>query len=337
MLLINGNELELKGNIEDGTPEEQFIKGKIKDLGKEFKDRFPMAITFSENLKFKRTITTNFVRSTNVEGYPELRMMPFTSTITLLNQKIAIQYASNVRISKDGIHTYTPKKYNFKGRLVIDKFDIDLAFYVLYCLGSLTGGKEDTNIVKLEKPKDGIYSFAFIDELQVNEDLLYSEKIKGEVNNLILNELSDKNIKSIAILENIAKATDKPSNVLRTDLIKLIAVKQGIAKSYENAYADFKTRYGSFVDTNRGISLEEKIRLLIIDGKKAGVLKEINGEKFKRWEFWNPERKCKAGKICDKMPNKTFIDSLVDYLLIDETSLETLEKLVIGEKEKGEG
>jgi len=311
MILIDNVELDLKGDIKEGTPMEKFVKQQISFIKKEYANRFPLIITYGQHLKYKQTIEQGG-REMSVEKYPPLRVIKPSCHIMLNGVKTKIQWC----VGKNDQGVYYPVKENFKGKMIIHESDVDKAFYYLMCYPNLSGGLEVKEIEKLGVPKD-LCDFHFMDTHKENRQELEYMKIRSKVENSISNEMTDESVKKACINYGIAGSTSKPAEVLRPELTRLLDVKANMTNDKISVYNEFQIRCEKIM-TNVG-TIETQIRSLIQKCTEAKYIKQMKDRSgIEEWAYFNPKTGGRGKRIHQIMPDKAPIESLVAFLLSDE-------------------
>lgn len=193
-IIIDNQVLDLKGSEKKGTTEERVVKECISKIRAEFKGRFPLKITFGDHMAFEKTAMQGG-REFKTMGFPSLRQIPVSCDIMLNNSRVNVRYF-NAERRNNGELEYFPRKLKFTGSMNIRETELDLAFYMLYCIGSVENAKEISSIKRINEPK-GLKDFTLIDTFKINTDEIRFNKTKSSVENAIANEMEDNKIKKL--------------------------------------------------------------------------------------------------------------------------------------------
>lgn len=318
MIFIDNVKVDLKSP--EGSKIEKVVKRHIDEIKKSYKGRFPLVIRYGQHLAYKQEVEQGG-QSFVVEKYPPQRTMKLTSQVVIDGVKVNVRWANTENDGK-----YYPEKEQFKGKMNISEIDADKAFYFLYCYPNIDGGLESSDIQKIEATNN-TPDFAFIDSHRENRMELDYIKTRARVENAITNEMDDDAIKVAAINYSLSGATTKPSNVLRAELVRLLAIKAETTKDKVAVYQDFTLKCEKFL-ANKD-NLETKIRALIQKAQEGKYIRhsKINGSANTfEWMYMNPKSGARGKRIYETMPDKSPIESLVTYLLENEQARFELEK-----------
>ena len=201
-IIIDNHVLNLKGSEKEGTSEEKVVKQCMNKIRAEFKGRFPLKITFGEHMAFNKVVMQGG-REFKTTGYPPLRYVPISCDIMLNNSRVSVRYF-NAERRNNGELEYFPRKLKFTGSMNIRETELDLAFYMLYCIGSVENAKEISSIKRIDEPK-GKKEFILIDTFKINTDEIRFNKTQSSVNNAIANEMENNKIKKIATFYGLSQ------------------------------------------------------------------------------------------------------------------------------------
>lgn len=248
-ILINGEELKLTGKPDVGTEVEKLVKSKIAELRKTFEGRFPLKFRFEDKMITSAIrVDSDFRNERKTPVYPS-RPITLSTEVVINNVRSVITWCKTRRFDDRKQKWYnSPKMLNMdsnptfiKGVLDISEPDADLAFFLLYCHPNINNSFECAEIKRSNWRKEFFYKF--VDDQKAAVE--YNEKLRYEikVQNIILNEMNDEQVRAMAILYEIPNAQMEFGAILSNNLFGMIQNKAKQADSYENVYAEFIAKY----------------------------------------------------------------------------------------------
>lgn len=313
-IYIDDVKLDLKGNLTDGTKNEQLVKKCIKEIRDRFDGRFPLQIVFAEHLAFDKTYAQGS-REWTTKGYPTMRTIGMISYIMLYGVRVKIQYAESD--ARDAAGNLMPKSKKFKGRMYVAEHDVDLAFYLLYCHPGIGGSVKNDNIELIGETNE-LKNFVLVDTHKTNADELELSRVRSEAEHYLSLKLSNDQIQKVAIFYGLQGATSKPAEVLRVDMLRMLKVKSQSSENEIDPYVEFMKKYKELAKDSDGV--EEDIRSLIskaVDGKMIRAQNKKGGGR--EWVYSNPKTGGRGGQIQEVMPDMDETESLVKLLLTDDS------------------
>lgn len=248
-ILINGEELVLTGKPNVGTEMEQLVKGKIEEIRKTFKDRFPLKFRFEDKMVSETTMVDSYFQDPKkMKVYPS-RPISLTAEVIIDNVRSTITWCKTRKYNeRKNKWLNTPKSLNhdssptfIKGVLDITVPDADLAFFLLYCHPNIANTFDCAEIKRNTTKKE--YFYKFVDDQKAAIQLVEKDRQRIKVYNIILNEMNAEQVKNMAIIYDIPRAEMEHEAVLRNQLWGMINGKADKADSYENVYADFTAKF----------------------------------------------------------------------------------------------
>lgn len=323
-IIIDNQVLDLKGSEKEGTTEEKVVKECISKIRAEFKGRFPLKITFGDHMAFEKTAMQGG-REFKTMGYPSLRQIPVSCDIILNNSRVNVRYF-NAERRNNGELEYFPRKLKFTGSMNIRETELDLAFYMLYCVGNVENAKDVSSIKRINEQK-GAKDFTLIDTFKINTDEIRFNKTKAAVENAIANEMEDNKIKKIATFYGLSQVDNKPAEVLRNELIRHLNILTQTTGDKISVYDEFNLKFEKMMTSEGGI--EANIRALISRAieNKCIQSRKITGQNAQEW-CYTKDNGARGERIHKVMPDKGEVESLVIFLTGDEKVRRELEDYV---------
>jgi len=358
MILINNEEINL-GTALEHTEIEEVIMQKQEVIKKTFAGRFPLKFTLEDRYISKtKTTDATFQNTREILVYPS-RPISLHSQVVIDNERVEIRYCKSRKFNENK-QTFinSPKNLVFKTTYDVNQFDIDLAFFLLYCHPNISGNLEgdDIKIVRRAAPE---YFYKFIDLYKNATEIIEKDKHETTTKYMIYNALTNEEIKSMAILYNIPNAnmkTNDESDTLRVELFDKIKELARKAASYENTHELFKSKCDELVKgkTNKpkddkkppvdpngetGIDRDLRIKAFITDSMdtdaiSAQGLNSAQADK-KRWILRNVDNNKMSVEIC-RITHEDPLESLYTHMIQSEQiEKETIELITnrIAERE----
>jgi len=291
MIALNGKELDLRYGR---SSEEKFVREKIEEIAKEF--TFPVKVSMPKDYGHK----PDPYRRPKLIRYPEyaIRCSEDIGAIIAKFGKETWTWFNNID-SRGDKEVFLPKRIPVRGGMhVIEKDNIDLLFFILYCSPAAI----NTRTEELKNNKTRKKMFVVENSKEKANKYVSNIRLKNEISAMIIgvNELPEDKIRAIARKHGISKVDSKGTDEVRMELMEDI--------DSNNRWADVKHM---FVEEEEKSPVEDDITgdvQRLIDNEIVFIQKP--GGRMS-WYYKGKEKNVNITRVLDQEdPRKELVEEL---------------------------
>lgn len=320
MLIVDGNILDVKNP--NGETEEIIVR-KIKGLSKIYENRFPLVFRYSKNSMSVRTVGDSSMDDSTTQRVRRDRNRVFLSAVNKCNvgkERASITYCTDYKADKDsGIITPKSKRIEFSGTILVDEYNRDLAFYLLYVYNNCTT-IEDKDIKKVNDVDNTTSLIELIDDKAISDNNLSKIKNVTKSNDFIINA-NVKVLETICLKYSIKTSTDV--DMMRNNIIvKLQRLDNKSNNSFVNIYNEFLI-FAKKISFKEDLGIDEIIEMAISD--KA--IEFVSGSNQK-W-YYMTDKGTRGEVLCEKPSNMSKDEALKLFLGHNQDKFSEFKKTVL--------